>query len=425
MRSIAEMEMLWEPGQEAGWHVLLGANGSGKTTAVRAFALLMMGTSQAYASRADFLSFLGEKGQAPRITATIDANGMFDKSPAGSINGASAIDLALSIKVGALSHAAGLSIRHEHRPEGWSPWDGSFGWFSASFGPFRRFSGGDQRYNELFKSNPRLAAHLTALGEDVALTEASQWLFNLMVDEAFNKKRGYIFANILRIFNENEFLPLGMRFDEEASRSGKSIVLRDPGGRTIGMDQLSDGFRSALCIGVEIFRQMFEFYGDETMSKLLRQEPSGVSLPGIVFIDEIDVHLHPSWQRDIGAQLCRLFPGLQFVVTTHSPIVCRSVVADNGDIRGGVWKLPTMGTEEHFRRIEGEELNRLVYGDIFDAYGTELFGAHLEQSEPGRRKVHRLAELNAAALDRDLTTSEKEERRNLRRMLPAYAGQLP
>lgn len=51
--------------------------------------------------------------------------------------------------------------------------------------------------------------------------------------------------------------------------------------------------------------------------------------PGIVLIDEIDLHLHPRWQRVIIPKLREHFPRVQFVVTTHSPFVVQSVPADN------------------------------------------------------------------------------------------------
>jgi predicted ATP-binding protein involved in virulence len=43
--------------------------------------------------------------------------------------------------------------------------------------------------------------------------------------------------------------------------------------------------------------------------------------PGLVLIDEIDLHLHPKWQRDIVPALKRIFPKIQFFATTHSPQV--------------------------------------------------------------------------------------------------------
>jgi len=54
---------------------------------------------------------------------------------------------------------------------------------------------------------------------------------------------------------------------------------------------------------------------DEPLPRLLRQTP------GVVLIDELDVHLHPRWQRRAATDLKRTFPGLQFVCTSHSPQV--------------------------------------------------------------------------------------------------------
>ena len=54
-------------------------------------------------------------------------------------------------------------------------------------------------------------------------------------------------------------------------------------------------------------------YADDTPPPVLRETP------GLVLIDELDVHLHPSWQREIVSALKRAFPSIQFVCTTHSP----------------------------------------------------------------------------------------------------------
>ena len=47
--------------------------------------------------------------------------------------------------------------------------------------------------------------------------------------------------------------------------------------------------------------------------------------PGVVLIDEIDMHLHPMWQKKIMSDLARIFPNIQFVVTTHSPNVLTNI----------------------------------------------------------------------------------------------------
>src|SRR5690606_11390320 len=59
--------------------------------------------------------------------------------------------------------------------------------------------------------------------------------------------------------------------------------------------------------------------------------------PGVVLIDEIDLHLHPKWQRSVVGDLKRIFPNCQFIVTTHSPFIIQSlsveddlIILDNG-----------------------------------------------------------------------------------------------
>lgn len=58
---------------------------------------------------------------------------------------------------------------------------------------------------------------------------------------------------------------------------------------------------------------------DEPLPRLLQQTP------GVVLIDELDVHLHPKWQRRVAADLKKTFPNLQFVCTSHSPQVIGEV----------------------------------------------------------------------------------------------------
>jgi predicted ATP-binding protein involved in virulence len=68
---------------------------------------------------------------------------------------------------------------------------------------------------------------------------------------------------------------------------------------------------------------------DEPLPRLLTQTP------GVVLIDELDVHLHPKWQRRVAADLKRTFPNVQFVCTSHSPQVIGELARDEiMDLRG-------------------------------------------------------------------------------------------
>jgi hypothetical protein len=136
-----------------------------------------------------------------------------------------------------------------------------------------------------------------------------------------------------------------------------------------------------------------------------------------VLIDEVDAHLHPTWQREIGVWFTRLFPHIQFIVTTHSPLICQAATT--------VFRLPTPGTEEVGQRITGTDFVRLRYGNVLEAYGTEAFGRGVTRSEESKEMLERLAELNLKELEAGLTKKEKREQERLRAAMPTTAHNLP
>lgn len=84
--------------------------------------------------------------------------------------------------------------------------------------------------------------------------------------------------------------------------------------------QLSQGEKSLLALVADIARRL-------TLLNPERDNPlDGV---GVVLIDEIDLHLHPSWQQVIVSRLQSTFKNIQFIITTHSPQVCHAVSSDN------------------------------------------------------------------------------------------------
>jgi predicted ATP-binding protein involved in virulence len=97
-------------------------------------------------------------------------------------------------------------------------------------------------------------------------------------------------------------------------------LLIDRGATTIPVRQLSDGERGTLALVLDLTRR-------------LAQANPGLADPAaeaeaIVLIDEIDLHLHPKWQRQIVQNLCAAFPRCQFIATTHSPQVIGEVEHD-------------------------------------------------------------------------------------------------
>ncbi len=415
-------------GQEPGWHVILGSNGAGKSSVIRSIALLMMGEKEAYASRQDFSRWMRSATSESIISGSLTIDREFDMLSGGGYPPERPITAEVKLKTNDEGLTARVDAIYSGERTQRTIWGAGLGWFSASFGPFRRFTGGDRIYDRLFVSNKRLAPHLTALGEDVALTEALGWLTslhiqNLQDERSHQTSNAAVVLNlILSFLNASRFLPHNAVIAEVTN---DQVFVTDGNKARVSLDQMSDGYRSALSLTMELLRQMFELYGFDIMRRaMVEGEPGVVSAPGVVAIDEVDAHLHPTWQRDIGVWLTTHFPRVQFIVTTHSPIVCRAIAGQNNEIKGSVWRLESPGSNQRFHRVTGEELEALAYGDVLDAYGTELFGTGVTRSEAGNHKLARLAELNRTALERSLTEQEKEERHGLRVALPAEAGRL-
>lgn len=95
----------------------------------------------------------------------------------------------------------------------------------------------------------------------------------------------------------------------------KDIVVTFEGGRTLDFSNLSDGQRALVGMVAEIARRACllnsSYLGERVMAET----------PGFVLIDELDLHLHPRWQRRVIRDLKRIFPNIQFFATTHSPQV--------------------------------------------------------------------------------------------------------
>lgn len=88
-------------------------------------------------------------------------------------------------------------------------------------------------------------------------------------------------------------------------------------GIRLGIEQLSDGERSFLAMVVDTARHLAQ--ANPSLADPLKDGK------GVVLIDELELHLHPQWQRTVVLHLQETFPGLQFITTTHSPFVIQSL----------------------------------------------------------------------------------------------------
>ncbi len=119
--------------------------------------------------------------------------------------------------------------------------------------------------------------------------------------------------------------------------------------------QLSDGYKIVLTLVLDLVSRALELNSD-----LPSMTPERIlAVPGIVLIDEIDLHLHPSWQQRVMIDLQNAFPNVQFVVSTHSPQVVSSLpkevirVLEYGEI------IPVDGQT---RGVESQQILSRIFG---------------------------------------------------------------
>ncbi len=105
------------------------------------------------------------------------------------------------------------------------------------------------------------------------------------------------------------------------SQRDEALVLRHKKYGVIKADQLSDGIKNILAMVADIAYRCVLLNGH-------LGEDAAKKSTGIVMIDEVDMHLHPSWQQTVAGSLQAAFPKIQFVLTTHSPQVLSTVPAE-------------------------------------------------------------------------------------------------
>lgn len=392
-RVLKHLEIRFPKGRQAGWHVIIGDNGAGKSTFARLTTLGLLAGNEVTFFVHDLSALL-----------TIDFS--FDADDIGAEE-----ETATRI----------LSYHKNFYEEKKTDWldkalkTTKHGFFSATYGPFRRLAGGKNEKEKFFESRPKLGAHLSIFGEDVALSGVMPFLKDLYFQKLEEKDRNptqqektFFIDTIVHFINSSNLLPHETQIHDVMR---ENIFFQDGNGQIIDFLDMSDGYRSVLSLIFDLLRQLVIFYGEE---KVIRSyTDNAFHLSGIVIIDEIDAHLHPSWQAKIGEWFVKYFPKLQFIVTTHSPIICRAC-GENGTI----WHLPTPGTDKQIREIVGTEKYKMLYGNILDAYGTGDFGQGTQISAEAKRLRAKKIELQNKAYQTELSPEEEEELNELRTKIP-------
>jgi predicted ATP-binding protein involved in virulence len=155
------------------------------------------------------------------------------------------------------------------------------------------------------------------VNRELKLGEFAEWMY---VQKMLGEETLFP-VNILTSIDKavNRFLPnySDLRVNKE---SKKPILLIDCKNKTLDVRQLSDGERGVLALIFDLTKRL-------SQANPMMSDPAAEA-EAVVLIDEIDLHLHPLWQRQIVKHLTEVFPKCQFIATTHSPQIIGEVKND-------------------------------------------------------------------------------------------------
>lgn len=190
--------------------------------------------------------------------------------------------------------------------------DYSSTFFVVGYGATRRVETGFYSEGVALKSRGLRYQRVAGLFEDhVALRPLQAWAPKLRA------RKPKLFDEAVSLINQ--ILPQGVRFTGEQDPEDDQFIF-DFEGVPTPFSALSDGYKAFIGWVSDLVAHLADVAPPR---KRLNQ------MPGVVLVDEIDLHLHPAWQRVVVPTLARTFPKLQFVLTSHSPLVASTVKREN------------------------------------------------------------------------------------------------
>lgn len=398
-------------GRYDGWAVITGDNGAGKTALLRALALAMVGPDVARALQPSLAGWIRRGASHAQIALEIVPTDD-DRFAGGGRRYKESFWAELDlVKNGGPEISMKPANHRKSKRKGPlnGPWaENTAGWFAAGYGPFRRLYGASPEAQRLMVGPSRVVRFATMFKEDATLGESELWLKDLH-HKALEKRprERALLDGVVELLN-HEFLQNDIRV-ERIDADGLWLV--DAKGTVLPLADMSEGYRAALAMLVDIVRHMAVVYGlGEDGKALVTQEEGRVFVehPGVVLIDEVDAHFHPEWQRRIGFWLTAHFPNVQFIVTTHSALICQATSPRC------IYHLPAPGSGEEPRQLGEEAYAAIVRGTPTEIYRTDAFG--MRQTRSDRAITARLEHAQLAAKERavGLDPRERDKMKQLR-----------
>jgi len=304
VRCIRNIEMFFLRGDEGirKWTLLLSENGCGKSTILRAIALVLAGSEAIPGLLEDPSSWIRSNARSCRIVAQLENPGQGPRD--------------VELKIG---RGDGVTEVLRNNEKTLRFLDDSLrrnpgAYFLVGYGASRRLGTSEaaKPFASTAHGNSRAEGMLTLFFPDAPLSSLSQWATQL------HYRKG---AEGLRIVRDalSTLLP-DIQF-AHIDRERAELMFDTPDG-LVPLSQLSDGYQNMAAWCGDLLYRLERAFG-------YRAKP--LHARGLLLIDEIDLHLHPLWQRTLRVYLDKTLPNFQIIGSTHSLLTAQQ--ADVGELQ--------------------------------------------------------------------------------------------
>jgi energy-coupling factor transporter ATP-binding protein EcfA2 len=406
-----EFDLKRPDGSYAGWTVFTGDNGSGKSTFLKAIAVALTGKDTARALQPSFRGWIRQTPESEESSIQLELVRTEGEDSLADSGKAPATAFPAKIQfINGEREVTPISASPAGKPKNYQTPDRTIwsinanGWFSCGYGPFRLVFGASPEAMQQMVS-PTTSRFATMFQEAASLAEADRWIRDLNYKSLENKRAEKDQLDLLLELLADDLMPNQLNIHGVDS---DGLWLKDRNGVRLAWSEMSDGYRAALALLVDIVRHLIGKFGVANLFERNEANKLVCARSGVVLIDEVDAHLHPEWQREIGFWLKRHFPNIQFLVTTHSPIICQA--ADPN----GLFVFPEPGSFTKPRPLTEEEYKKVIASRPDTILLTPAFGLQNTRSPRAVEARRRFGELQAKQrAGASLTQQEKREKQQL------------
>jgi predicted ATP-binding protein involved in virulence len=340
LRAIKELRLSFDsPSADARkWTLILGENGCGKSTVLRAAALLFAGSDALpHLLGGEIDSWVRFGQDQATIAAVIQTAERETREVSLRLERGMTVGSVFSANQETLARLD-AAIKHAAR-----------NYMTMGYGASRRLNTDPDSYvRGTFKTPARARSVATLFSADAVLEPLESWVIDMDYRGKPEQSRKLVEQLARELMPDVQFHGI----DKER----KQLMFKTPDGLT-PLTQLSDGYQNVAAWCGDLVRSITTTFQDY-------EDP--LSARGLLLIDEIDLHLHPVWQRRLRAFFDKSFPNLQFMVTTHSPLTVQQ--SGEGELyvmrRSGPRASPTI---EAFEGVPNKMMiHQLLLSPIFN-----------------------------------------------------------